>query len=126
MLSLHEFGEQTECDYTTASRLLSGDRAPSTGLLQRICAAYGLNANEALAALAEDRKIGSKKTLIFAAWLREHAFKETKGNQIRAGDGSHINVGEDDVTDVTPQGTLSGGQEGIKMVAEVVADRPDD
>lgn len=107
MLSLHEFGEQTECDYTTASRLLSGDRAPSTGLLQRICAAYQLDGNEALAALAADRLGTSKKTLTFAAFLREKVF-------------------DVDVTDVTSPTTLSEGQGGGKIVIEAGAGRPDD
>jgi len=93
VLSLHEFGEKVGCDYTTASRLLSGDRAPSTGLLERICSSYDLNANDALAALAEDRRRPGpvRKTVSFAAFLRSRVF-------------------DADVTDVTPESTLSGGQ----------------
>ena len=109
MLSLHEFGEQTGCDYTTASRLLSGDRAPSTALLERICGAYGLDANEALAALAEDRRRPGpvRKTVSFAAFLRDKVFDQ-------------------DVTKVTSVSTLSGGQQGITMVEEAGATRPDE
>jgi len=107
VLSLHEFGETVSCDYTTASRLLSGERAPSTALLQRICRAYQLDANAALAALAEDRTGGSKRTPVFAAFLREQVFDAS-------------------VAYLTSGSTLSGGQEGDKMVVDAGASRPAD
>jgi len=75
-ISLYEFGKRTGCDYTTASRLLSGDRAPSTRLLARICTAFELDHGEALRVLAADQEehgIGS--TPGFAAWLKEKVFE---------------------------------------------------
>jgi len=70
-MSLHEFGRKANCDYTTASRLLSGDRAPSTRLLVRICAAFGLDHGEALRVLATDQQRDDGKSPAFAAYLRE-------------------------------------------------------
>ncbi len=43
-----EFGDTVGCDYTTASRLRSGERLPSRSLLSSIVKAYNLDANEAL------------------------------------------------------------------------------
>lgn len=69
-LSLHEFGQRADCDYTTVSRLLSGDRAPSTRLLARICKAFNLDEGEALRVLAEDQDTGGGRTPKFAEYLR--------------------------------------------------------
>lgn len=75
-ISLNEFGRRVGCDYTTASRLLSGDRAPSTRLLGRICNEFGLDGGEALKILEQDRKDDpNAKTLGFADWLRGNAFE---------------------------------------------------
>ena len=73
-LSLHAFGDRVGCDYTTASRLLSGERAPSTRLLGRICSEFELDANEALEVLSVDRAGGSDRTAGFADWLRSKVF----------------------------------------------------
>lgn len=62
-----EFGERVGCDYTMASRLRGGKRLPSRELLERIVAAYGLDANEALTATATG-------PLAFARYLGEHVF----------------------------------------------------
>lgn len=70
-----EFGDRVGCDYTTVSRLLSGDRSPSTGLLGRICREFGLDEGEALRALNRDQTAGHGRTTIFAAWLRERTIK---------------------------------------------------
>lgn len=86
MLSLHEFGSRVDCDYTTASRLLSGDRAPSTRLLARICKSFGLDEGEALRVLTEDQETSPDgRTIKFGNWLREKVFEP-----------------ENDVTPVTP------------------------
>lgn len=82
-ISLHEFGRRAQCDYTTASRLLSGDRAPSTRLLVRICNAFSLDKGEALGVLARDQQRTDGKSPAFAAYLRERVF-ETR-SQIPAG-----------------------------------------
>lgn len=94
MLSLHDFGSAVECDYTTASRLLSGERAPSTRLLARICRAYGLDEGKALRILAHDQETSSDgRTLLFAAFLKESVFEAS-----------------DDVTTVTSETSLSDSQ----------------
>lgn len=76
MLSLHEFGERVGCDYTTASRLLSGERAPSTRLLARICKEFGLDEGEALRTLAADQASGKRRTVLFAQYLRREVFRQ--------------------------------------------------
>lgn len=77
-ISLHEFGRRVKCDYTTASRLLSGERSPSTKLLGDICAEFGLDGDEALRVLRRDRlrieQGKAKRTLGFAEWLRGKVF----------------------------------------------------
>ena len=78
-MSLHQFGERAECDYTTVSRLLSGDRAPSTRLLNRIVAAFELDPGEALAALAKDQGRSDGKSPAFAAYLREKVIEAHGG-----------------------------------------------
>jgi len=94
MLSLHQFGEAVGCDYTTASRLLSGERAPSTRLLARICKVYGLDEGDALRTLAADQENESTRlTVGFADWLRENVFSQSS-----------------DVTQVTSEGSLSESQ----------------
>ena len=75
MLSLHEFGEKAGCDHTTASRLRSGERAPSTRLLYRICEAFGLDKGEALRILAQDQASGTGSTPKFAEYLRSRVFE---------------------------------------------------
>lgn len=45
-----EFGARVGCDFTMASRLRNGTRLPSRELLERIIAAYQLDANEAITA----------------------------------------------------------------------------
>ncbi len=62
-----EFGERVGCDYTMASRLRGGKRLPSRELLERIVAAYDLDANEALAATATG-------PVAFARYLSDHVF----------------------------------------------------
>jgi transcriptional regulator with XRE-family HTH domain len=84
MPSLQEFGQRTGCDYTTASRLLSGDRAPSTRLLARICRAYQLDEGEALRVLAEDQEHGIGPTPKFAAWLKDKVFEAPDPGQRQA------------------------------------------
>jgi transcriptional regulator with XRE-family HTH domain len=78
-MSLHEFGRRADCDYTTASRLLSGDRSPSTKLLNRICSAFDLDSAEALAALARDQGRDDGKTTEFAAYLRTNVIEANGG-----------------------------------------------
>lgn len=78
-MSLHEFGRLADCDYTTASRLLSGDRSPSTKLLNRIVRAFDLDSAEALAALAKDQERDDNKTTVFAAYLRENVIEADRG-----------------------------------------------
>jgi transcriptional regulator with XRE-family HTH domain len=78
LLSLHEFGRRCGCDYTTASRLLSGDRVPSTRLLARICSEFGLDHGVALRALAKDQAgwTGNQgKSPVFAEFLRVNVFE---------------------------------------------------
>jgi transcriptional regulator with XRE-family HTH domain len=75
MLSLHEFGERTGCDHTTASRLKSGERAPSTRLLNRICKAFDLDRGEALQILVKDQEAGTGQTPKFAEYLRTKVFE---------------------------------------------------
>lgn len=75
MLSLHEFGEKAGCDHTTASRLKSGERAPSTRLLYRICEAFKLDRAEALEILAKDQQSGTGMTPRFAEYLRNRVFE---------------------------------------------------
>jgi|HubBroStandDraft_2_1064218.scaffolds.fasta_scaffold01427_10 transcriptional regulator with XRE-family HTH domain len=75
-MSLHRFGELVGCDYTTASRLLSGDRRPSTDLLNRICDAFGLDHGEALRTLGEDqRSQQDNRSPRFAAFLKSRVFE---------------------------------------------------
>jgi len=76
-LSLKEFGRRTGCDYTTASRLLSGNRRPSTDLLNRICDAFGLDHGAALRVLGEDQHEFGKsgRSPRFADFLRIHVFQ---------------------------------------------------
>jgi len=94
MLSLHDFGEAVGCDYTTASRLLSGERSPSTRLLARICRVYKLDEGEALRVLAQDQESsGSGRTVRFAAFLKQRVFDPG-----------------DDVTTVTEEAHLSDSQ----------------
>lgn len=83
-MSLHEFGRLAECDYTTVSRLLSGDRAPSTRLLNRICVAFDLDSGEALRVLATDQERDDGKSTAFAAYLREKVI-EAHGGPGQAG-----------------------------------------
>lgn len=75
-----DFGERVECDYTTVSRLLSGDRAPSTRLLVRICGAFELDHGEALRILGLDQADNvERETPVyprFSAWLREQTMEE--------------------------------------------------
>lgn len=71
-----EFGERAGCDYTTVSRLLSGDRSPSTRLLRNICQAFDLDEGAALRALGEDQDRDDGRTTSFAAWLRRHTMAE--------------------------------------------------
>ncbi len=78
-MSLHQFGELADCDYTTVSRLLSGERAPSTRLLNRICAAFGLDSGEALRVLAKDQERTDGKSPAFAAYLREKVIEVNGG-----------------------------------------------
>ncbi len=63
-----EFGRAVKCDFTMASRLRNGERLPSRELMERIVAAYGLDANEALSA---SRKGGKA----FSAYLRKNVFE---------------------------------------------------
>lgn len=80
-MSLNEFGRRVGCDYTTASRLLSGDRAPSTRLLGRICQEFGLDGGEALRVLAQDRSgSGDGRTPKFADWLKATVFSQGTGD----------------------------------------------
>lgn len=78
-MSLHEFGRLADCDYTTASRLLSGERAPSTRLLARICSAFGLDHGEALKVLARDHERDDGKHTEFASYLREQVIDANGG-----------------------------------------------
>lgn len=78
-ISLYEFGRRARCDYTTASRLLSGDRAPSTRLLVRICEAFELDEGEALRVLAKDQERTDGKSPAFAAYLRERVIEANGG-----------------------------------------------
>lgn len=71
IISLHEFGKRAGCNYTTASRLLSGDRAPSTKMLNNICEAFGLDHGKALQALQVDQKRDDGKSSVFAAYLKK-------------------------------------------------------
>jgi transcriptional regulator with XRE-family HTH domain len=75
-ISLHEFGRRAGCNYTTASRLLSGDRAPSTRMLNRICKAFGLDYGDALRILQEDQERNDGKSTKFAAFLKEKAVNQ--------------------------------------------------
>jgi transcriptional regulator with XRE-family HTH domain len=76
-----EFGERVECDYTTVSRLLSGDRAPSTRLLGRICDAFKLDRGKALRVLGLDQadNVGRVTPTYprFSAWLREQTMEDS-------------------------------------------------
>lgn len=74
LLTLHEFGKRAECDYTTASRLLSGDRMPSTRLLARICTAFDLDHGEALRTLEKDQKRDDGHAREFARYLKDRVF----------------------------------------------------
>lgn len=76
MTTYKEFGERVDCDYTTVSRLLSGDRMPSTRLLARICTAYDLDHGEALQTLEKDHLRGDGQATAFSEWLRERVFKD--------------------------------------------------
>lgn len=76
-----EFGERVGCDYTTVSRLLSGDRSPSTRLLASICRVFGLDEGEALRKLSEDREEHDGRTPGFAVWLRERTIAEAVSEQ---------------------------------------------
>lgn len=66
-----EFAERAECDYTTVSRLLSGDRSPSTRLLRNICLAFKLDEGVALRKLGEDQERDDGRTTTFGNWLRD-------------------------------------------------------
>jgi len=83
-ISLHEFGRRVDCDYTMASRLLSGDRAPSTRLLLRICEAFELDEGEALRALGKDQERSDGKSPSFAAYLKEHVFADDQPGRLTA------------------------------------------
>lgn len=82
-ISLKEFGRRAKCDYTTASRLLTGDRAPSTRLLVRICDAFDLDKGEALGVLAKDQARTDGKHPAFAEYLRDNVFSPR--SQVPAG-----------------------------------------
>ena len=83
-MSLHEFGSKAGCDYTTASRLLSGDRAPSTRLLSRICSAFELDYGEALRTLETDQRRKYGKTPGFAAYLKEKVISPPESEDAKA------------------------------------------
>lgn len=68
-ISRHQFGSRVGCDYTTASRLMSGDRAPSTRLLNSICKEFKLDPGEAMRALGQDQERADDKYTSFAGWL---------------------------------------------------------
>jgi transcriptional regulator with XRE-family HTH domain len=76
-----EFGERVDCDYTTVSRLLSGERAPSTRLLGRICTVFGLDRGEALEQLEIDHQRDDGRTTAFAQYLREHTIRDAVSEQ---------------------------------------------
>ena len=71
-----EVGRRVGCDHTSVSRLRSGGRMPSTGLLARICREFELDEGEALRILAQDQDRGDGRATLFSAWLREHVFGE--------------------------------------------------
>jgi transcriptional regulator with XRE-family HTH domain len=76
-----DFGERVDCDYTTVSRLLSGDRAPSTRLLSRICDAFELDRGEALRILGLDQADNLEREAPiyprFSTWLRNQTMAES-------------------------------------------------
>jgi transcriptional regulator with XRE-family HTH domain len=74
-ITLHEFGDRVGCDYTTASRLLSGDRMPSTRLLARICTAFKLDHGEALRTLEKDQLRADGLATGFAQYLKDQIFE---------------------------------------------------
>ena len=83
-MSHSEFGRRADCDHTTASRLLSGDRAPSTRLLVRICDAFGLDKGDALEVLAKDQGRADGKHPAFAQYLRERVIEAHPGEDVEA------------------------------------------
>lgn len=62
------FGFRVGCDYTMASKLRNGQRLPSRELLERIVAAFDLDANEALAATAAGPQA-------FSEYLNDRVFR---------------------------------------------------
>lgn len=75
-ITYQEFGKRVGCDYTTVSRLLSGDRSPSTRLLGSICKAFRLDEGEALRRLSADHDRNDGRTTQFAQYLKEEVFGE--------------------------------------------------
>lgn len=65
------FAAKVGCNHTMASRLRSGQRMPSPGMLLAICGAYDLDEGEAL------RQYGQGKEA-FSAWLRKNVFHDTE------------------------------------------------
>lgn len=75
-VTLKEVGRRVGYNYTTISRLRSGDRMPSTRLLAAICTEFNLDEGEALRVLSRDQQRSDGKAIEFSAWLRKHVFKD--------------------------------------------------
>jgi tRNA(Ile)-lysidine synthase TilS/MesJ len=58
---------------------MSGDRAPSTRLLARICKEFGIDEGQALRVLAKDHKRDDGRTTLFAAFLRDRTLADPGG-----------------------------------------------
>lgn len=66
-VSNHQFAAKVSCNYTMASRLRSGQRLPSAGMLGKICDAYSLDKGVALTMWQG----GAEQ---FSSWLRKEVF----------------------------------------------------
>lgn len=64
-----EFGRRVGCNHSTASRLRSGDRLPSVGLMSRISEEFGIPVKT----LVEAHQAGPES---FSALLRRRVFRD--------------------------------------------------
>jgi hypothetical protein len=84
-VALNKFSKVTECHFTTASRLRSGDRMPGPELLLKIVKKYNLDPMKTLEAF------GTKNPAVFGRFLRENVFHITEEDLAndKNGSGSH-------------------------------------
>jgi transcriptional regulator with XRE-family HTH domain len=76
-----EFGRRIGCHHSTASRYRNGERIPSTDILLRIFAEFGLSAKQKdeLSTVMDDKNGAltlSERRRLFGEWLRKYVFSQ--------------------------------------------------